>query len=514
MQRTALICNKFSGINRSSSVYSSSVITASDIQNVELFATEVNSGVGIRTVKGNVAVCSQIPSGERVINIFESIQKGETHFFVHTESAAEGKIYLFSVISGTLTLKVSGLSVTAKSSATDVSQGWSDLWVFSNSEEMLSIELGNYNEEGELDEVVMMNLKDADERDVKGLGLVIFSGRLWVFNGQVLWYSRQENIYDFSTSDAEISTSAGYIEFVKGITAIYPYLGTLAVFHANSSCLIAIDEENRSFYKTMDSPGGCASYNALVFHGTELYFYDDTKKGVFCFRQVVNGDKTLGDNIAIDIQEELFNIPASEKNNIRTLSVVTSDRNEVWFLLPNGDENYSTIMIYDYLRSSWVKRKSQKINCFAAIGGILYSGGKKIYEEYSSSTFDGEFIESYYKCTPLNLGYENSHKILSYPPKVSLDMYYNNSFYVEYTKNYDAMSSKTRYIKAKSLQNSLYFDIGHWDYSYFPIKDLNSTKKLPSSFFKTLQMTFLTKNEGDDFCIRNIEFGKIKTKTV
>ena len=319
MQRTALICNRFSGINRSSSVYSSSVITASDIQNVELFATEVNSGVGIRTSKGNVAVCSQIPADERVINIFESIQGGVTYFFVHTENSSEGKIYLFSVISGTLTLKVSGLSVTSKSCATDVSQGWSDLWVFSNSEEMLSIELNNYNEEGELDEVVMMNLKDGDNRDVKGLGLVIFAGRLWVFNGQILWYSQQENIYDFSTSSAELATSAGYIEFVKNITAIYPYLGTLAVFHSNSSCLIAIDDDSSAFYKTMDSPGGCASYNALVFHGTELYFYDDTKKGVFCFRQVVNGDKTLGDNIAVDIQEELFNIPMAERDNIRAI---------------------------------------------------------------------------------------------------------------------------------------------------------------------------------------------------
>ena len=41
---------------------------------------------------------------------------------------------------------------------------------------------------------------------------------------------------------------------------------------------------------------------------------------------------------------------------------------------------------------------------------------------------------------------------------------------------------------------------------------INSIKKLPTSFFKTLQMTFLTKNKGDDFCIRSIEFGKIKVK--
>ena len=514
MQKTALICNNFSGINRSSSVYSSSVITASDIQNVELFATETNSGVGIRTAKGNVAVCDLIPDDEQVINIFESVQKGQTYFFVHTESQTEGKIYLFSKISASLTLKVSGLKVTGVSSATDVSQGWSDLWVFSNSEDMLSIELDNLNESGELDEVKMMNLKDADNREVKGLGIVVFAGRLWVFSQQVLWYSVQENIYDFATSDAEISTSAGYIEFVKNITAIYPYLGTLAVFHSNSSCLIALDEENSAFYKTMDSPGGCASYNALVFHGTELYFYDDTKKGVFSFKQVVNGDKTLGNNIALDIQEELFSIPNGLKQNIKALSVVTADRNEVWLLLPSEDENYSTIVIYDYLRSAWVKRKCQKINCFAIVGGVLYSAGKKIYEEYTSSTFDGEFIGAFYKCTPLNLGYENSFKILSYPPKVSLDMYYNNSFYIEYTKNYDSLSAKTRYIKAKTLKNALYFDIGHWDLSYFAQKDINTVKKLPASFFKTLQMTFFTKREGDDFCIRNIEFGKIKTKTV
>lgn len=514
MQRTALICNNFSGINRSSSVYSSSIITASDLQNVELFATEVNSGVGLRTTKGNVSICDSLPQDETVINIFESVQKGKTYFFVHTENSTEGKIYLFSPSAQLLTLKVSDLSVTSKSCATDVSQGWSDLWVFSNSEEMLSIELENYDTDGTLNEVKMMNLKDGDDRDIKGLGLVIFAGRLWVFNDQILWYSVQENIYDFATSDAEIATSAGYIEFIKKITAIYPYLGSLAVFHNNSSCLIARDESDYSFSKTMDFPGGCASYNAVVFHGTELYFYDNTKKGVFSYKQVLSGDKTLGENIALDIQDELFSIKSNKIDSIRTLSVVTADRNEVWLLLPDNNDEYTTIMIYDYLRKCWVKRKSQKINCFASINGTLYSAGKKIYEEYVSNTFDGEFIEAFYKCTPLNLGCENSIKILSLPPKITLDMYYNNSFYIQYIKNYDGLTSKTRYIHAKSLKNSLYFDIGKWDYNYFQLKDINSIKRLPTSFFKTLQMTLLTKKAGDDFCIKSIEFGKIKVKTL
>lgn len=513
MQKTSLICNNFSGINRSNSSFSSSVITASDIQNVELFSTGTNSGVGIRTTNGNVSVCDLLPEDEIVVNIFESVQKAKTYFFVHTETSTEGRIYLFSPQDSTLIEKVSGLSKTGKSSATDVTQGWSDLFVFSNSEEILSIELGKTNDAGTLSEVTMMDLTDMDGRKVKGLGLVIFAGRLWVFNEQILWYSVQENIYDFSTSDSTILTSAGYIEFVKKITAIYPYLGSLAVFHNNSSCMIAQDETDQSFYKTFDSPGGCAGYDALVFHGTQLYFYDDTKKGVFSFLQVVNGDKTLGENIALDIQEELFSIPSSCVENIRALSVVTADRNEVWFLLPSEDTEYSTIMIYDYVRKAWIKRKSQKINCFRTIGSKLYSAGKKIYEEYKSQEFDGKFIESFYKCTPLNLGVEYSMKIFAYPPKIILDMDYNNDFCIEYTKDYNAMTTKVRRIISRTLKNVLRFDKGFWDVNFFPVNKLNVIKKLPATYFKSLEMTFFTQEKEQNFCINNIEFGKIKVKS-
>lgn len=513
MQNTSLLCNNFSGINRTSSFFSNSVITASDLQNVELFSTEINSGVGIRTANGNIAIGDVIPENETVINIFESIQKAKTYFFVHTESLDEGKIYLFSIESKELTLKVSGLSVTGKSSATDASQGWSDLWIFSNSQEMLTIELENYDSDGNLDEITMMTPKDMDGREVKGLGLAIFAGRLWVFNNQILWYSVQENIYDFSTNDSDVVTSAGYIEFVKRITAIIPYLGTLAVFHSNSSCMISVDETTQNFYKSFDSPGGCSGYEALVFHGTQLFFYDDTKKGIFSFLQVVNGDKTLGENIALNIQDELFRVPASQINNIKALSVVTADRNEIWFLLPTEESNYSTIMIYDYLRKAWVKRKSQKINTIRTINGKLYSAGKKIYEEYNSSEFDGEFIESYYKCTPLNLQEENSLKIFAYPPKITMDMFYSNDFYIEYTKDYNSLTTKIRHIVSKTLKNVLYFDKSFWDFSTFPHEKINVIKKLPAAYFKTLQMSFYTKEIGQSFCINNIEFGKIKVKS-
>lgn len=512
MQRTSLICNNFSGINRNSAIFGSSIITASDMQNVELYSTETNSGVGIRTVNGNVSICDLLPEDEVVVNIFESIQKSIAYFFVHTENSQEGKVYLFEPETGSLIEKITGLSKTGKSSATDVAQGWSDLWVFSNSEEIYLIKVDNYNEEGILDEIEKLELVDKDGRTIKGLGLVVFAGRLWIFNNQILWYSAQENIRDFSTSDAEILTSAGYIEFVKNITAIYPYLGALAVFHSNSSCMISLDEDTQNFYKSFDSPGGCVNENSLCFHGTELYFYDNSKKGVFSFAQVINGDKTLGNNIALQIQDELFSVLPTAVDKVKMLSVVTSQRNEIWLLLPTFEDKHSIVMIYDYIRKAWVKRKSQKITSIKIIDNKLYSAGKKIYEEYSSFDFDGEFIEAFYKCAPLNLGVENSLKILSYPPKITMDMSYGNDFYVEYTKDYNNLTTKIRRIVSKTLKNVLYFDIGNWDINFYPHEKINSIKRLPSAYFKTLEVSFYTLEKGQNFSISNIEFGKIKTK--
>lgn len=505
---SSLKCNRFGGIRRINATFASELISASDLQNVELFNTGINSGVGIRTAKGNISVCDLIPKDERVINIFESVQKNTTYFFVHTENSTVGKIYLYDTVANTITTKVSDLSLTGNSCGLDIAQGWSDLFVFSNGENLLSIEIGATKE------IKEMKLLDKEDRLVKGLGLVNYDNRLWIFSGNVLWYSVQENIYDFHTSDAQISTSSGFIEYVKNITAIIPYLGSLAIFFKNSSILLSGEYP---YTQSDESPGGCASYNALVFHGTELYFYDDTKKGVFSFNQVVTGDKTLGDNIALDIQEELCFIDPARVNEIRSLSIVLSDRNEIWFLIPTTEPEVKTIMIFDYIHKEWVKRKCPDVTCFCIINNTLYSGGESgnIYEEYKTDTFNSEFIRSFYKCTPLNLGVDNTLKILYFPPRVTIDMTYSSDFWIRYIKNYDTFKApKVKQIKTKTMKNALYYDVGHWDNTYFPLKELNSIYKLPSATFKTLEIQLYTYAKGEGFCIKNIEFSKIKVKQI
>ena len=78
---TQLLNNNFGGIRRKDAFFSQEKITCSDCQNVELFYTGLNSGVGIRTSQGNTAVTkyivndetiSLIPADEQIIEIFDN----------------------------------------------------------------------------------------------------------------------------------------------------------------------------------------------------------------------------------------------------------------------------------------------------------------------------------------------------------------------------------------------------------------------------------------------------------
>lgn len=512
-KRTQLICNNFGGIRTKNAVFSQNLITASDLQNVELYNTGLNKGVGIRTTSGNVSICDLLAGQEKVINIFQSIQGGVTNFFVHTESETQGKIYLFDITSNNLTLKKQGLYVTGVSNGCDFAQGWSDLFVFTNGTDLLTIELGAVDEDENLAEVKMIDTTDMDGRTVKGLGLVQYDNRLWLFDGNVLRYSVQNNIYDWATSDATIQTSAGYIEYTKPITSIHLYLSSLAIFFKDSSIQL---QGTYPYSQGEESPGGCAGVHAKVYHGKELYFYDDTKKGIFSFSQIVLGDKTIGENIAEEIQAELLNVDSSRLNEVYALSVVMSDRNEIWWILPTTDPDYSTILIFDYLKKEWVKRKSQKINCATVFESKLYSGAQngKILNEYNSNTFDGEYIPHYYNMSPLNLGANNTLKVLHLPPRVSYDLPYINTFFVKYIKNFDTFKTpKIKLIKAK-FKNFLIWGQGIWGVNYWASKATNAIGKFPTATFKILEIQIYTANAQQNFSIKNIEFSKIKVKQV
>ena len=511
---TQLLCNRFGGIRERNACFSDEIITAQDLQNVELYDTGINGGVGIRTAKGNKSINNELVGDMSIIKIFETTQQQKKHFLVYAENAEKGAFYRLN--QNSLELLKDNLTVTGKANGFDVAQGWSDLFVFTNGVEIFTIELEVLQDDKITTKNVIkdMKLTDRDGRKVSGINIALYNNRLWIASDNILWYSVTSNIYDFKTAQSEWKTTAGYIECIKKITAIHEYLGALAIFYEDSSQLLSVS--NGEFSMTDDSPGGCADYNTLVFHDTNLYFYDHTKKSVFSFKQIVTGEKTLGENVAIEIQSILSKIQTDNIGKIQACSVFMEGRNEIWWLLPDDDERYSTTLIFDYLKGEWIKRKSQKINAIAIIDNKLYSAGNdgNIYEEYNGITFNGEYIQHYYKCSAFNLGADNTLKVLVFPPRVSFDLPYNNQFYVKYTKNYNIFKTpKVRFVKSK-LKNFLYWGIGYWGKNFWASKNTSSIGKFPSATFKILEIEIFSENEIQTFSIKNIEFSKIKVKQV
>ena len=560
--QTSLNNHFFGGIRRKDSMFTEDKITCSDCQNVELYFTELNSGVGIRTAKGNIGVglkistmvdeeehLSPLPEGEEIIGIFETVQNGDTYTIVYTETGNKGstggKLYSLDARSNKLHQLLTGLTVTGKSQGVDFHATWADIFAFSNGEEIKYI----YTSFGHLDtplaiagvddtewqdDKLTLNLTDVEGNPVKGLGMVNLYGRLWVFDGVNVWWSCEGAFGDFNTttSDTTVNTNPGVWHASKEVTAIHEYLGSLAVFHKDSSQLIT--EDGTTGFKASDeSPGGCASYDSLVFHGTDLFFYDDTKKGVFSFQQVINGDKTLSDNIAYDIQDELMEFDKNDLYKIRALSVVTADRNEIWFLAPtevryttpvtneqgivtNVTKTGSLILIYDYIRGEWVKRVCQHINCMNVLDSVLHSAGTDMYQEYQTNYFNGDFIQNFYECTVLNLGTDNTLKITKFPPRLTVDASSVNHFFVKYIKNYNVSKKpKVKELTTKMPKNILIYNVGQYDDDKVYKPDgISGTIKMPSATFKALQITFYTTGRDQQFTIKSLEFSRLKVKQV
>ncbi len=472
------------------------------MQNVELYFTGINNGVGIRSQKGNINISADlIPENEKIINIFESMQNQNSYLFVHTVSASEGKVDLYQ--NSELTLKLDGLAVTRVSEGIDFAQGFRDLFIFANGvDNFRYIEIGGTTETGTI------AARDKENRSIKGLGLANYAGRLWSFVENRLHYCVTSDVFDWSTSDIEIPTSAGYIEFTKDITAIHPYIMSLAVFFKDSSTIIS---DVYPFIAKEDSPGGCAGYNSLVFHGTDLFFYDDVKKGIFSFQQVILGNRTLGDNIALNIQQEFSKIDRSRINEIKTVSVNLDERNEIWFSFPTTTEN-SLILIFDYRTKEWVKRVSQKISTARMIDNRLLSASKnKILREYQGKNFDNAYIPSFYKTSPYNAKSHNTLKGFWYAPRLSLRAAENN-FWVKYIKNMEILKKVKETKIFARYKNYLEWNVSNWNEMYWYLA--SSTKmicKLPKpALFKVLEIEFWTYNEHESFSIQNIEFSDIQ----
>lgn len=498
-------------------------ISAVNCRNVELQYTQNGDNVGIFTAKGNKAIKD---IGKNVVGQFESIQSGITYWFIYATDEEQGYIYQYDTLRDELVLIKDGLKVNNACNGITIAQGYNDWFVFTNGiDDYLAICMAQEQEE---QRVQFLNAVDAEEREIRGLGLEAYDGRLVTFCENRVHWSAQANIFDWKGSNPELTTIPAYQEFDRNITAIIYYNDMLIAFTEDYSTYFKGNPgDATNFERGGASGGGCASFKSVIKFDNKLFYYDNKAKNVFAYYLLDSGQTRPTNGLADNVIEFFAGLYQDKLKEIEITSYVSGDRSEIWFKLPYLDEN--KILIFDYLKQEWTERKAQDdIKAIAVINGGIYSAsGSIILKEYITSGFNNEFIPAEYKMNVINVGSDSNLKVPKMPLIMTLDFDYENDFYIEFIYDDKPERSKTKRIIKLSKTYLTWADSqtsekgGYWAFDendeqggIWVSADKNNVMFNLAGLlnFKQLQIKIFTKDEGQEFGIKRLEMKRVKTK--
>lgn len=522
-----LFIQNFRGIRKVNpvvDVVSQGVISASVCKNVELNFTENGDNVGIYTTLGNKSI---IDFEKKIIGQFESVQSGVSYWFVYAVDENGGYLYLYKPTENTYELIKDGFTKTETCNAITIAQGFYDWFVFTNGvDDFVGICL---NHETESERIKNLEAVDAERRDIRGLALEVYNGRLVTACENRVHWSKVADIFDWSSSTTEVVTNPAYQEFDRNVTAIATYNDMLIAFtNEYSTYFKGNPGDATDFTRGGASGGGCPSFKSVIKFDNKLFYYDDVAKNVFAYYLLDTGQTRPTEGLANNIVEYFKSIYRSRIKEIEITNYIANNKTEIWLKIPTLNKN--VILIYDYVKGEWLERVAQSdLRAISVIDGALYSAsGGKILKEYLSSLFDGEFIPCEYKMNVINVGSDSNLKVPKMPLIITLDFDRDNDFFIEFI--YDDKPERSKIKRVVKVAKSYLI----WAKSYddenggFWAIDENDEKggiwvdgdKNTVMFnlagllnFKQLQIRIFTEEKGQELGIKRLELKRVKLKT-
>lgn len=522
-----LFIQNFRGIRKVNpvvDVVNQGIISASVCKNIELNFTENGDNVGIYTATGNKTI---IDFEKEIIGQFESVQSGVSYWFVYAIDDEQGYLYNYKPTENTYELIKDGFTKTSVCNGITIAQGFYDWFVFTNGvDDFVAVCI---NHETETERVKNLDAIDAEGRDIRGLALDVYNGRLVTACENRVHWSKVADIFDWSSDTTEVVTNPAYQEFDRTITAIATYNDMLIAFtNEYSTYFKGNPGDALDFSRGGASGGGCPSYKSVIRFDNKLFYYDDVAKNVFAYYLLDSGQTRPTEGVANNIIDYFKDVYKPKINEIEIVSYIANNKSEIWFKIPTLSKNI--VLIYDYLKGEWVERVSQgNVKAISVIDGGLYSAsGTKLIKEYLSSLFDGEFIGSEYKMNVINVGSDSNLKVPKMPLIMTLDFDKDNDFYIEFI--YDDKPDRSKIKRVVKLAKSyLIWAKSHDDEEGgFWAVDENDENggvwvdggKNTVMFnlagllnFKQLQIRIFTTEKGQEFGIKRLELKRVKFKT-
>lgn len=510
---------KFLGIRFQNGVadYAGGVVSALECKNVDFYKTGTGDAIGIKTTTGRQPVKSL--TGSTIIGYWTSNQDNHEYRYVYAETLTDGTLYSFE--SNTFTPIITGLSVTGKANGITITQGMYDVFVFTNGDDLYSYC------ESTTPKKNAINAVDDQLRQIKGLSLATQAQRLVIGCENRVHWSKQLDIYtwDANGTDSQgqpLSTNSHYEEFTNKITAVANYIeGIIAFTNYDSTFMAGNPASLTEFIREDAAIGGTPCYSSIVVHDKYLFYYDHKQRNIYYFLQNDVGQKRTGEPVATEIDQYFAEVDSTYVTNTKMYSVYSGGINEVWVILPIG-QNKQRLMIYDYTIKEWKERTANYIHDLNIYDdGIYTCQGDTIYREYRGYLQD----TCSYKINTLNFGSDTNLKIPKLLPVVTIN-YKNecsNTFYVRMRID-GKPKIKEKLVKSKYINDSTWGDDSNdtspssnqmWDVAeWVENRDFKARKKLPPiQSFRWVELTFLTKEVGQEFDIQCFELKRIRQKT-
>ncbi|MBD5402141.1 hypothetical protein HDR58_05005 [bacterium] len=414
--------NLSGGINQSSTKtelgVNPKVIYWSDSENIEIYNNK-----GLIKQKGNT-ILLQLPEQESIIGLREMESEDALKLVIVTKS---GKIYIYALSSGTLTL----LDKTLSGKNVLFANFLRGVVISTESDEMF------YIKDNDSYDIIDCNLKDRLGKVVYPDCISIYRGRLWCAKESTVYYSALGTYNEFT-----LENDAGYInDFhtdTADITGMQNYKEYLAIYKKNRVYLLS-GSSPADFSLTPFADKGSVAKNSLINVDNKQYFLSN---GIYALEQVGELNQIrLGSEISLNIKNEFDKFDTSRIKN--TIALHYQNKSQTWYFFPYlGDDYFHTIWINDYLNRAWFKRVlPQNITAACNFNSYIVTGddqGRIYYEDYGT-TFDGKSINFLWKSPFLSLGNVHHRKLIDEFYFVLDDLHDNNfdfSVYKDYDSNY------------------------------------------------------------------------------
>lgn len=358
---------------------------------------------------------------------------------------------------------------------------------------------------------------------IRGLAIQFYNGRLWVGTDNGLFYS-QVGMYN----GWDIKYDAGVIYSIYNDTSKINALGLYSNFMLihkkfNTYALICTGDATTIEVQPYSNIT-CGSQQSWIVSNTKYYVYSIANMDIYpLVQRTVFQDKYLGEPITQKVRNIFHNLREADVDKIFCVSYPKNR----WmiFYLPTVDKLGSGYgLIFDFQTKSWIVRSvPQEVTIAFNYDNRVYLGTKdgKVLKEFSSLTFDGQPINSYFKSPWFDWSDGYTQSFAEFAVEIAND--FNNNFYIRTIKD-GASRIEDRVITSDMLTgDALIWDgiegydlqdnTTRWDEDDWVVGTFEHIRMLlPNNVFDKFQLEFGTNDYNQAFAIYSFEFRRIETE--